>query len=84
MVQCCMAMWRSSCTAPESRISIVRASAYGLDADTCSPEGVALAVEVCSPEAEERDCEGKRMFYISMGMPIFWLIERASWPISLS
>ena len=69
---------------PESGISIVHASAYDLDADICSPEGVALAAGVLSPEFEERDCEGKRMFYVSMGMPIFWLIERASWPISLS
>jgi hypothetical protein len=41
--------------------SVVRASTYDLDAGFYPPE--------------ERDCEGKRMFYISMGIPTFWLIE---------
>ncbi len=71
-----MAVKRSLRSAPEPDLSIVRASAFDLDKSLLQPEDVFVAVEVISPESEERDREDKPLMYATMGIPTFWLIER--------
>lgn len=41
------------------------------------PEDVLLAIEVVSPESEERDKNRKPSLYAEAGIPHFWLIEDA-------
>lgn len=74
-----MAVKRSARSAPEPDLSIVKASAAAdWDRSIYLPEDVLLAVEVISPESEERDREDKPFIYGAMGIPAFWLIERGA------
>jgi Uma2 family endonuclease len=73
-----MAVKCSERSAPEPDLSIVRAGTFDLDTEFFRPEDVALAAEVISPESEERDREDKPLMYATMGIPIFWLIERGA------
>ena len=76
-VQRRMAVKKSDRTAPEPDLSIVAASALDWDKSIYLPEEVFLAAEVISPESEERDREDKPILYAAMGIPTFWLVERA-------
>lgn len=79
VVQREMAIKRSTRSAPEPDLSIVKASAAAdWDRSIYLPEDVLLAAEVISPESEERDREDKPFIYGAMGIPTFWLIERGA------
>jgi Uma2 family endonuclease len=71
-----MAIRKSPRTLPEPDLSIIRAGAFDLDKAFYLPEDVVLAVEVITPESEERDREDKPVLYAAMGIPVFWLVER--------
>lgn len=73
------AIRKSSRAAPEPDISIVHANAFDLDLDRTfyMPEHVVSTAEVLTPESEERDREDKPAIYAAMGIPTFWLVERA-------
>jgi Uma2 family endonuclease len=73
-----MAVKRTTRSAPEPDLSIVRASAFDWDKSVYLPDDVVLAVEAISPESEERDREDKPLMYAAMGIPTFWLIERGA------
>jgi Uma2 family endonuclease len=62
---------------PEPDLVVVRASAEA-DTDLTSypPEAVELAVEVVSPESEERDRHRKPQLYAQAGIPHFWRVEK--------
>lgn len=63
---------------PEPDILLVRADAEeGQESDLTAypPEAVELAVEVVSPDSEERDRERKPQLYAGAGIPHFWRIE---------
>ena len=76
-VQRRMAVKKSDRTAPEPDLAIVAASALDWDKSIYLPEEVFLVAEVISPESEERDREDKPIIYAGMGIPMFWLVERA-------
>lgn len=64
---------------PEPDISVLRPGAE-LSATTTAlrAEDVLLAVEVVSPDSEERDRERKPELYAKAGIPHFWRVERVS------
>ncbi|MBO8187606.1 Uma2 family endonuclease [Streptomyces sp. DW4-2] len=63
---------------PEPDISIVKADAVvGPDQSRYQAADVVLAVEVVSPDSEERDRDTKPRKYAAAGIPHFWLVERA-------
>lgn len=70
-----MAVRKSKRSAPQPDLSIVRAAAYDAKKSIYLPEDVLLAVEVVSPESEERDWEEKPAMYAMMGISSFWLVE---------
>lgn len=63
---------------PEPDISIVRAEAVSEAADETRylAEDVVLAVEVVSPDSEERDRDAKPHKYAAAGIPHFWRVEQ--------
>ena len=71
-----MAIRKSPRTLPEPDVSIIRRGAFDLNKIFYLPEDVVLAVEVITPESEERDREDKSVLYAGMGIPMFWLVER--------
>ena len=72
-----MAVRKSSRSAPEPDLSVIKAAAaLDWDKSIYLPEEVLLVAEVVSPESEERDREDKPFLYATMGIPTFWLIER--------
>lgn len=61
---------------PEPDIQVVVAEAVkGPRQTTYSPEDVVLAVEVVSPESEERDRKRKPALYAAAGIRHFWRVE---------
>lgn len=67
-----------SCDAPESDVTVVRVEAAGNpDQDRYEAADVVLAVEVVSPDSEERDRDAKPRKYAAAGIPHFWLVEMA-------
>jgi len=71
-----MAIRKSPRTLPEPDVSIIRRGAFDLNKIFYLPEDVVLAVEVITPESEERDREDKPVLYAAMGIPAFWLVEQ--------
>ena len=71
-----MAIRKSPRTLPEPDVSIIRRGAFDLNKIFYLPEDVVLAVEVITPESEERDREDKPVLYAGMGIPAFWLVEQ--------
>jgi Uma2 family endonuclease len=64
---------------PEPDLIVIRADAVsGPDQTTFRPEEVLLAVEVVSPDSEERDRERKPQLYAKAGIPHFWRVENNS------
>ncbi|BBJ41793.1 hypothetical protein SSPO_045110 [Streptomyces antimycoticus] len=64
--------------APEPDLLVVRAEAEQSRRQTrYEAEDVVLAVEVVSPDSEERDRETKPLKYAAAGIPHFWLAEMA-------
>ncbi len=63
---------------PEPDVTVVRASAVSEAGDeTAFPAAdVLLAVEVVSPESEERDTKRKPVLYAEAGIPHFWRVEQ--------
>lgn len=62
---------------PEPDLMVVKASAVtGPELTSFRPADVLLAVEVVSPDSEERDRERKPDLYAGAGIPHFWLVER--------
>jgi Uma2 family endonuclease len=64
---------------PEPDISVLRPEAE-LTAVTTGlrAEDLLLAIEVVSPDSEERDRERKPVLYAKAGIPHFWRVERVS------
>jgi Uma2 family endonuclease len=61
---------------PEPDVSVVHAEAVtGLEQTRFQAEDVVLAVEVVSPDSEERDHDAKPRKYAAAGIPHFWLVE---------
>ncbi|MGW2746147.1 Uma2 family endonuclease [Streptomyces sp. NPDC001450] len=61
---------------PEPDVSVLRAEAEGgLDQTRYEARHVVLAVEVVSPDSEERDHDTKPRKYAAAGIPHFWLVE---------
>ena len=61
---------------PEPDVSVVRADAFtGLEQTRFRAEDLVLAVEVVSPDSEERDQDTKPRKYAAAGIPHFWLVE---------
>lgn len=60
---------------PEPDLVVVAAAAVGTQETCYDPEAVRLAVEVVSPESEERDRERKPQLYARAGIPHFWRVE---------
>ncbi|AGP55825.1 hypothetical protein M271_21495 [Streptomyces rapamycinicus NRRL 5491] len=64
--------------APEPDLLVVRAEAEQSRRQTrYEAADVVLAVEVVSPDSEERDRETKPLKYAAAGIPHFWLVEMA-------
>ncbi|MFE2937453.1 Uma2 family endonuclease [Streptomyces sp. NPDC059255] len=64
--------------APEPDVSVVRAEAVtGLEQDSFPVGCLQLAVEVVSPESENRDKTTKPRKYAAAGIPHYWLVEMA-------
>ncbi|MFE5121099.1 Uma2 family endonuclease [Streptomyces sp. NPDC056669] len=64
--------------APEPDLLVVRAEAEQSDEQTrYEAADVLLAVEIVSPDSEERDREAKPRKYAAAGIPHFWLVEKA-------
>lgn len=64
--------------APEPDVVVVRAEAVQDRRKTrYEAADVVLAVEVVSPDSEERDREAKPRKYAAAGIPHFWLVEMA-------
>nr|WP_312881200.1 Uma2 family endonuclease [Actinomadura alba] len=64
---------------PEPDVIVIRADAVsGPDQTTFRPDEVLLAVEVVSPDSEERDRERKPQLYAKAGIPHFWRVENSS------
>jgi Uma2 family endonuclease len=63
---------------PEPDISVLRAEAVSAEADETGYDAAdaVLAVEVVSPESEDRDRERKPQLYAKAGIPHFWRIEK--------
>jgi len=71
-----MAVVLSPRTAPEPDISVVRAEADGTQYLTrYEAADLVLAVEVVSPDSEERDRDTKPHKYARAGIPHFWRVE---------
>jgi Uma2 family endonuclease len=69
---------------PEPDVIVVRSDAdTGMDQTSYPPDAVVLAVEVVSPDSEERDRERKPQLYAKAGIKHFWCIEDASGKIAL-
>ncbi|GGL10595.1 hypothetical protein Sme01_16080 [Sphaerisporangium melleum] len=63
---------------PEPDVIVLRAEALrGLEATSYQAGDLLLAIEVVSPESEERDRKRKPMLYAEAGIPHFWLVESA-------
>ncbi|GAA2628500.1 Uma2 family endonuclease [Streptomyces axinellae] len=63
---------------PEPGVLAVRAeSVRGPGQTAYQAADVLLAVEVVSPDSEERDRDTKPRKYAAVGVPHFWLVERA-------
>lgn len=61
---------------PEPDISVIRASAeHSPEQTSYRAEDVLLAVEVVSPDSEDRDRNRKPALYAQAGIPHFWLVE---------
>jgi Uma2 family endonuclease len=60
---------------PEPDLVVVAAEATGTEETFYTPEAVHLAVEVVSPESEERDRDRKPTLYARAGIPHFWRVE---------
>ena len=61
---------------PEPDLIVLRADAVGVRSRTWYPvDAVVLAVEVVSPESEDRDRERKPLLYAKAGIPYFWRVE---------
>ncbi|WP_377272235.1 Uma2 family endonuclease [Peterkaempfera sp. SMS 1(5)a] len=64
---------------PEPDLLVVRREAVTGDRQTTyRPEDVVLAVEVVSPDSEERDRELKPRKYAGAGFPHYWRVENES------
>ncbi|MEV7013892.1 Uma2 family endonuclease [Streptosporangium sp. NPDC051022] len=64
---------------PEPDISVIRASAEQSSQQTAyQAQDVVLAVEVVSPDSEDRDRNRKPTLYAQAGIPHFWLVENQS------
>ncbi|MBU3865481.1 Uma2 family endonuclease [Streptomyces sp. 4503] len=64
--------------APEPDLLVVRAEAEQSRRQTrYEAADMVLAVEVVSPDSEERDRETKPLKYAAAGIPHFWLVEMA-------
>lgn len=63
---------------PEPDISVVRRDAVSAAGNETAfrAEDVVLAVEVVSPESEERDTKRKPQLYAEAGIPHFWRVEQ--------
>ncbi|PNG92680.1 hypothetical protein SMF913_28145 [Streptomyces malaysiensis] len=63
---------------PEPDISILRAEAVSAEADETGYDAAdaVLAVEVVSPESEDRDRKRKPQLYAEAGIRYFWLVEK--------
>lgn len=64
---------------PEPDICLVRTDAVTEEADETGYQAadVVLAVEVVSPDSEERDRKRKPQLYAEAGIPHFWRVEKA-------
>jgi Uma2 family endonuclease len=64
--------------APEPDVLVVTAEAQDRDGSATyyEPNDVALAVEVVSPDSEERDRETKPLKYAKAGIKHFWRVEK--------
>lgn len=60
---------------PEPDLVVVLAAATGGEETSYAPGVVRLAVEVVSPESEERDRDRKPQLYARAGIPHFWRVE---------
>ncbi|MFC7388061.1 Uma2 family endonuclease [Sphaerisporangium rhizosphaerae] len=61
---------------PEPDVIVFHATALrGPDVTAYRAEDLVLAVEVVSPESEERDRKRKPSLYAEAGIPHFWLVE---------
>jgi Uma2 family endonuclease len=61
---------------PEPDVIVFHARALrGPDATAYQAEDLVLAIEVVSPESEERDRKRKPSLYAEAGIPHFWLVE---------
>lgn len=61
---------------PEPDVMVLRSDAdTGPDQTYYSPDAVLLAVEVVSPDSEERDRYRKPELYAAAGIPHFWRVE---------
>ncbi|GAA3740949.1 hypothetical protein GCM10022205_29260 [Spinactinospora alkalitolerans] len=64
---------------PEPDVLVVRAEGEGgMEQSSYRPEAVELAVEVVSPDSEERDRERKPQLYARAGITHFWRVEEVS------
>lgn len=64
---------------PEPDISVIHASAEQSPQQTSyQAQDVVLAVEVVSPDSEDRDRNRKPALYAQAGIPHFWLVENQS------
>ncbi|MFC9221020.1 Uma2 family endonuclease [Streptomyces hygroscopicus] len=63
--------------APEPDLLVVRAEAERSDDQSrYEAADVVLAVEIVSPDSEDRDRETKPLKYAAAGIPHFWLVEK--------
>jgi Uma2 family endonuclease len=61
---------------PEPDVIVLHARALqGPDTTAYQAEDLVLAIEVVSPESEERDRKRKPLLYAEAGIPHFWLVE---------
>ncbi|WP_344262811.1 Uma2 family endonuclease [Streptomyces sodiiphilus] len=65
---------------PEPDVMVLRAEAVTEDAEETGfrAEDVLLAVEVVSPDSEERDRKRKPQLYAEAGIPHFWRVEKGA------
>ncbi|GAB3669239.1 Uma2 family endonuclease [Actinocorallia lasiicapitis] len=61
---------------PEPDVAIITETAFGEDRTYYLPEDLLLAVEVISPDSEERDRDVKPRRYAGAGIPHYWTVER--------
>ncbi|MFF3553264.1 Uma2 family endonuclease [Streptomyces tsukubensis] len=63
----------------EPDLMVVPEDSYLSTAQTCyQPEDLLLAVEITSPESQERDRDVKPMKYARAGIPHFWRVENVN------